>query len=133
MDPRDAILFIGTLLPYGFLPPDGGEAAEIALIDAEAGFKFPCGWLQFEPMEIEAEGAAGAAWLRGTERSDLATPPDWKPFGLKRIPRGVIEKDYKFVGMQGEVEVRRNPRTGDTIYSVKSKADARKQWWRFWR
>ncbi len=133
MDPRDALAYLSNLEGLGFLPSTGAGSPEVAIFQEPMGFLFPCSWLQVAPLELDGGQHAMAAWLRGTDPSQLVAPPGWHPNASFILTREEVERDYVLVGIERGVEARRHRETGQMIYQGRPRIPRRKRWWEFWK
>jgi tetratricopeptide (TPR) repeat protein len=92
------------------LPPGSYAHADKRTLTADAAW-----------IEIGRHAGVDAAWLRGAPRDPLVVPVTWSPDELAFGTAEELQRDYEYVGTEGNVEVYRHKRTGQKVYTGRTR------------
>ncbi len=116
MSPRDAELFREKLVLMGL--SEGDEAPDVVLVDVHSQtVSPPCDWLQL----LEYKGSLIASFA-GHESNVVVAPESWNPDAgpsLHHMSAEEVEAQLEFVRRDGKIDVYRNKKTGQLLYSAR--------------
>ena len=128
MSLADAMSYLGHLRTMGFVPPTSDGSPEVAIVEGDSGFLFPCDWLQLTRLE-----GVAIAWLKGTELTHYVAPPGWEGGTMVKLTPEELNERYELVEVKDRLEVYRHRETGEPLYIGRPRIPSRRKWWQVWK